>query len=107
MTLIVRNMRWLPAIPLLPNATAAIAGILIVSSAQAHNPSEHTNRMEKPKCEAMKNMDHSEMDPNDPVMIAMMKKCMGKQHSQSDQGARSSHNHKQRKMDQSKGGHNH
>ena len=35
---------------------------------------------EKPKCEAMKNMDHSKMDMNDPITQAMMKQCMASDH---------------------------
>lgn len=53
-----------------------LASFFAISSAQAHDPSEHTMKKEKPKCEAMKNMDHSKMDMKDPVMMAMMKKCM-------------------------------
>jgi hypothetical protein len=53
-----------------------LASSFFMAAAQAHDPSEHTAKMEKPKCEAMKNMDHSKMDVNDPVMMAMMKKCM-------------------------------
>ncbi len=47
-----------------------------VASVNAHDPSEHTAKREKPKCEVMKNMDHSKMDGSDPIMMAMMKKCM-------------------------------
>ena len=53
-----------------------LTSFFVMSSAQAHDPSEHTAKMEKPKCEAMKNIDHSKMDMKDPVMMAMMKKCM-------------------------------
>lgn len=52
-----------------------LASSFFMVTAQAHDPSEHTAKKEKPKCEAMKNMDHSKMDANDPVMMAMMKKC--------------------------------
>ncbi len=48
----------------------------VALSAQAHDPKEHMKNAEQPKCEKMKNMDHSKMDMNDPVMQAMMKKCM-------------------------------
>ncbi|MGC1508722.1 hypothetical protein, partial [Ketobacter sp.] len=47
-----------------------------VTSAQAHDPKEHMKDAEKPDCSAMKDMDHSKMDMDDPVMQAMMKKCM-------------------------------
>tara|TARA_R110002074_G_scaffold112969_1_gene241435 strand:- start:242 stop:544 length:303 start_codon:yes stop_codon:yes gene_type:complete len=53
-----------------------IASFFAMSSAQAHDPSEHMTKTEKPKCEVMKNTDHSKMDMKDPVMMAMMKKCM-------------------------------
>ena len=52
-----------------------VMGMLVIGSAYAHDPSEHTGSAEKPKCEAMENMDQSKMNENDPVMLAMMKKC--------------------------------
>ncbi|MBR9910260.1 MAG: hypothetical protein GYB33_07900 [Gammaproteobacteria bacterium] len=53
-------------------------------SAQAHDPKEHMKDAKKPDCAAMKNMDHSKMNMNDPVMQAMMKKCMkDMQHNES------------------------
>jgi len=54
--------------------TILILGVAF--SAQAHDPKEHMKDAEKPDCAAMKDMDHSKMDMNDPVMQAMMKKCM-------------------------------
>lgn len=42
----------------------------------AHNESQHPVSDEKPNCGAIQNMDHSKMSKNDPVMMAMMKKCM-------------------------------
>ena len=54
---------------------AVVLGILTFTSANAHDPSEHKDSAEKPKCEMMENMDHSKMDSNDPVMQAMMEKC--------------------------------
>lgn len=56
-----------------------LASFFAMSSAQAHDPSEHTTKTEKPKCEAMKNMDHSKMEMKDPVMMAMMKKCISEE----------------------------
>jgi len=52
----------------------------IAFSAQAHEPKEHMKDAEKPDCTAMKNMDHSKMDMNDPVMQAMMQQCMKDMH---------------------------
>ena len=56
----------------------------IAFSAQAHEPKEHMKDAEKPDCTAMKNMDHSKMDMNDPVMQAMMKQCMKDMHHGDD-----------------------
>jgi|TARA_R110002074_G_scaffold142621_5_gene289273 hypothetical protein len=53
-----------------------LASFFAMSFVQAHDPSEHKAKKEKPKCEAMKNMDPSKMGMKDPVMMAMMKKCM-------------------------------
>ena len=57
-------------------------GVLIIGSTYAHDPSKHTSKSEKPKCETMKNMDYSEMDMNDPVMQAIIKKCQPVQYDQ-------------------------
>lgn len=50
--------------------------LLIALNAWAHDPSEHMKNGEKADCSAMQDMDHSKMDMNDPVMMAMMQKCM-------------------------------
>lgn len=63
-----KTLRWLAALP----------ALILVLAVQAHEPSEHMEEAEKPKCSEMKDMDHAEMDMDDPVMQAMMKKC--KQH---------------------------
>lgn len=52
-----------------------IGGLWVFAQANAHDPSLHTEKSEKPDCAAFEKMDHSEMDPKDPVMQAMMKKC--------------------------------
>ncbi|MGB3621908.1 MAG: hypothetical protein WBA20_11220 [Ketobacter sp.] len=54
----------------------AITAFVTTTYAQAHDPKEHMKDAEKPNCSAMKDMDHSKMDMDDPVMQAMMKKCM-------------------------------
>ena len=54
----------------------ALTAFAIAMGVQAHDPKEHMKDAEKPDCSAMKDMDHSTMDMNDPVMQAMMKKCM-------------------------------
>jgi hypothetical protein len=42
-------------------------------NASAHDPKEHAKENEAAKCEKMQDM--GKMDKNDPVMMAMMKKC--------------------------------
>ena len=58
---------------------AILALSLSIPFAYAHDPKEHakeaTAKNAAPDCAAMKDMDHSKMDPNDPVMKAMMAKC--------------------------------
>jgi hypothetical protein len=73
--------------------------------ALAHDPKLHMKNAEKPKCEMMEKMkaEGKKMDPNDPVMIAMMKKCQAK-HSHHDEHAKGEkhhdmgHDHAQHKM---------
>lgn len=65
--------------------------ILLVTSVIAQDPSKHQVKKEKPKCEAMEEMDHSKMDPNNPVMLALMKKCM---HSGTDANKHSEMTHR-------------
>ena len=88
-----------------------MASIFFVVSVQAHDPSEHTKKIEKPNCEAMDKEGHSKMDSNDPVMIAMMKKCMSggsveSHHSENPVASHADHNDKQ-EADQHSDGHNH
>jgi hypothetical protein len=55
---------------------AALISLSLLSfSAAAHDPSLHKKSDEKPNCAAMKDMDHTEMETDDPVMRAMMAKC--------------------------------
>tara|TARA_R110001599_G_C12253838_1_gene659858 strand:+ start:2935 stop:3285 length:351 start_codon:yes stop_codon:yes gene_type:complete len=54
----------------------AISALLFALSAQAHDPKEHMQSAEQPDCTAMKDMDQTKMDMNDPVTQAMMQKCM-------------------------------
>lgn len=60
----------------------AAAFLTFAQGAFAHDPAEHAKEAAAakagPNCEAMKSMDHSKMDPNDPVMKAMMAKCAGR-----------------------------
>ncbi len=65
--------------------TIGFAMTLAVSiTAFAHDPSMHTESNENPDCSAMKDMDHSNMDSSDPVMQAMMKKCMAALHGEQE-----------------------
>jgi len=48
---------------------------IVSISTIAHDPSLHKKTAEKPNCAAMKDMDHSELETDDPVMRAMMAKC--------------------------------
>ena len=63
------------------NKVSKIAIILIPvmvlsSSASAHDPKLHAKKSEKANCSKMGKMDHKKMDMKDPVLKAMMKKCM-------------------------------
>ncbi len=53
-----------------------LIGITISLTVNAHDPAEHTEKAEAPKCEAM---DTKGMAKNDPVLQAMLKKCMAEQ----------------------------
>lgn len=67
------------------NSTLRLLSALVLGVAAqfavAHDPAEHAKeaaaKNAPPDCAAMKNMDHSKMDMNDPVMKAMMAKCGG------------------------------
>lgn len=59
----------------------ALPLLLVTLSAVAHDPSEHAEKNVKPDCAAM---DHDGMDSNDPVMQAMMKKCMSEKSGSDD-----------------------
>ncbi|WP_339898063.1 hypothetical protein [Paraglaciecola polaris] len=41
----------------------------------AHDPKEHSKEKEAPNCEIMQDIEQGKLDKNDPVTIAMMKKC--------------------------------
>ena len=58
---------------ILMNAALILSSTLLIAPAFAHDPAEHAKTAEAPDCEAMKKMDHSKMDMNDPVMQALMK----------------------------------
>ncbi|MEH6445394.1 MAG: hypothetical protein V7784_15980 [Oceanospirillaceae bacterium] len=55
----------------------AMSLTLAVTVSHAHSAAQHKQKnAEKPNCLAMKKMDHSKIDKNDPVMQAMMQQCM-------------------------------
>ncbi len=70
--------------------------------AQAHDPKEHMKDAEKPDCKAMKDMDHSKMDMNDPVMQAMMKQCMDGMNHGRPEGKHGDENHQEGMTDDKK-----
>ncbi|MFT4907124.1 MAG: hypothetical protein ACI978_001199 [Oleispira sp.] len=60
--------------------------MFVVASVHAHGPDEHTKEPEVANCDAMKTMDHEKMDMNDPVVQALIKKCMNKMHGKHSKG---------------------
>lgn len=72
------------------STTLAVILLSFAQGAFAHDPAEHAKEAAAakagPNCEAMKTMDHSKMDPNDPVMKAMMAKCAGQKKSVDEKG---------------------
>jgi len=71
----------------------AAYGVLTILPAfvLAHEEAEHAKSGEKPNCEAMRTMDHSKMKKDDPVMQAMMEKCMKVHATQSETESEASH----------------
>lgn len=62
-----------------PRAVSILALSFAMQTASAHDPREHARESAAakagPDCAAMKQMDASKTDPNDPVMKAMMARC--------------------------------
>lgn len=79
--------------------TVVLPALLLALSAQAHEPSKHTEGNEKPNCEKMKEMDHSRMDKDDPVMQAMMEKCMKQMHQGEAESGKSHKMHQEHEED--------
>jgi hypothetical protein len=88
-----------------------LTSFFIMSSAQAHDPSEHMKKNEAPKCETMKTMDHSKMNASDPIMMAMTKKCMTQAQANKEElemdHSKMGMDHGNMKMDHSKMGMDH
>ena len=68
---------------LIKRSLTAITSVVLLSNiAYAHDASMHKkSNAEKPKCAAMNNADHSKMDMEEPVMLAIMAQCMKKSHT--------------------------
>jgi len=71
----------------------AIPTMVLAFSAQAHEPAEHNKNAEGPDCGAMAKMDHAAMDMKDPVMQAMMKKCITDMHGSDGHDEKPSNQH--------------
>ncbi len=85
------------------NSALILSSALMVAPSFAHDPAEHAKTAEAPDCEAMKKMDHSKMDMNDPVMQAMMKKCSAAHNEQKEGDPHQGMNHSDMKsMDDQK-----
>ena len=81
-------------------ALVLIPTITLSMTAAAHDPSMHAKKAEKADCSKM---DHSKMDMNDPVAVAMMKKCMKQAEKSKGKMDHSKMDHsKMKKMDHSK-----
>ena len=75
------------------SAAAVAAGLFIATPLLAdHDQPGHTHGQKQGQaeadCAAMKTMDHSKMDMNDPGMMAMMKKCMPSMRGESGHGGK-------------------
>lgn len=65
---------------LLLASLATIPALLLASTVSAHDPSEHASGSEAPDCEAMHGMDKAKMEADDPMLQALMQKCMQEAH---------------------------
>ena len=66
------------------SALLAAPALMLTLTAHAHDPKEHMKEAKNPDCSAMNRMDHSKMNLNDPVMQAMMQKCMKEMHIEAE-----------------------
>jgi hypothetical protein len=86
--------------------TILTSSILLASNVYAHAPELHKEKnAEKPKCEAMKDMDHSTMDMNDPITQAMMKQCMASEHHSDNAPEEMTEHHKSKTEKHEDNGH--
>lgn len=56
----------------------AMSTLILAFAVEAHDTEEHMEKVDKPNCAALKDMDHAKMDMNDPVMQAMIQQCARK-----------------------------
>lgn len=52
-----------------------VAATLSLSTAYAHSKKDPSKEPKTPQCDSMKDMNHAEMDMNDPVTQALMRQC--------------------------------
>ncbi|MEH6650338.1 MAG: hypothetical protein V7707_09965 [Motiliproteus sp.] len=72
----------------------AVPALMLAFSVQAHSEKDHMKTAENPDCATLSAMDHSKMDMNDPVVMAMMQQCMSAMQDGSvESGDASSHGH--------------
>ena len=70
----------------------AVPALMLAFFVQAHSEKEHMKTAENPDCAAMSTMDHSKMDMNDPVVMAMMQQCMSTMQHGSAEAESHAHN---------------
>lgn len=52
-----------------------VAATLSLSTAYAHSTKDRSKEPKTPQCDSMKDMNHAEMDMNDPLTQALMRQC--------------------------------
>ena len=88
----------------------ALSSLMLSIHVQAHEADAHKDNVQAPDCSSMKGMDHAKMDMNDPVMKAMMEKCMaGMDHNNtsSDKSDNVNNGHNMQDMDNKTDRHQH
>ncbi len=83
----------------------AVPALMLAFSVQAHSEKEHMKTAENPDCAAMSTMDHSKMDMNDPVLMAMMQQCMSSMQHGSVEAGSASHGHDSAEAENASHGH--
>ncbi len=57
-------------------SSVILLSMFVTGSASAHDPKMHADKSKKIDCSSINDIDHKTMDMDDPIMKAMMKKCM-------------------------------